>query len=76
MSTTAAISVTERSAQSPVPPLQNGDRLTLVEFERRYKAMPGLKKAELIEGVVYMPSPVAFDDHGGPHFDVITWLGT
>jgi Uma2 family endonuclease len=54
--------------------LQNGDRLTRAEFERRYAAMPGLKKAELIEGVVYMPSPVS-DDHSGPHFDLITWLG-
>ena len=36
-----------------VPELENGDRLTRVEFERRYEAMPELKKAELIEGVVY-----------------------
>ncbi len=59
----------------PIPPLRNGDRLTAEEFERRYDAMPGLKKAELINGVVYMPSPVIFEDHGGPHFDVISWLG-
>jgi hypothetical protein len=42
----------------PPPPLEPGDHLTRVEFERRYEAMPDLKKAELIEGVVYMPSPV------------------
>ena len=35
-----------------VPELENGDRLTRAEFERRYEAMPDLKKAELIEGVV------------------------
>src|SRR5258707_15330211 len=58
-----------------IPPLQNGDRLSRDEFERRYLAMPRLKKAELIDGVVYMPSPVIFVDHGGPHFDLITWLG-
>jgi Uma2 family endonuclease len=58
-----------------IPPLQNGDRLTAEEFERRYDAMPGLKKAELINGVVYMPPPVSMEEHGGPHFDVITWLG-
>lgn len=57
------------------PPLQSGDRLTRDEFERRYEAMPEVKKAELIEGVVYMPSPVSFEDHAGPHFDVIAWLG-
>src|SRR4051812_13988373 len=58
-----------------VPPLQNGDRLTRAEFERRYDATPGLKKAELIEGVVYMPPPVSHTDHSAPHFDLITWLG-
>ncbi|MDY7015976.1 MAG: Uma2 family endonuclease, partial [Cyanobacteriota bacterium] len=39
-------------------PLENGDRLTRSEFERRYQAMPHLKKAELIEGMVYMSSPL------------------
>ena len=57
------------------PPLQNGDRLTRVEFERRYAAMPDLHNAQLIEGVVYMPSPVSYRHHGAPHFDLITWLG-
>jgi len=56
------------------PPLEAGDHLTRVEFERRYAAMPELKKAELIEGVVYMPSPVSAK-HGTPHSGVITWLG-
>src|SRR6184192_3552097 len=58
-----------------IPPLETGDRLSRAEFERRYDAMPELKKAELIEGVVYMPSPVRCDRHGSPHFDLITWLG-
>jgi Uma2 family endonuclease len=58
-----------------IPPLENGDRLTRAEFERRYDAMPGLKKAELIEGVVYMPSPVRIRRHGSPHFDLIAWMG-
>src|SRR5437764_514536 len=60
---------------APSPPLENGDRLTRIEFERRYAAMPEVKKAELIEGVVYMPSPVRFEFHAGPHFDLITWAG-
>lgn len=59
-----------------IPPLENGDHLTREEFERRYDAMPGLKKAELIEGVVYMPSPVRHRRHGHPHTRLITWLGT
>ncbi len=57
------------------PPLENGDRLTRAEFERRYEAMPQVKKAELIEGVVYMPSPVRMLQHGEPHGFVVTWLG-
>ena len=58
-----------------VPPLRDGDRLSRAEFARRYDAMPGLKKAELIRGVVYMPPPPVFDDHAAPHFNVIFWLG-
>ncbi len=34
-------------------PLEKGDRLSRPEFERRYQAMPNIKKAELIEGVVF-----------------------
>lgn len=59
-----------------VPPLETGDHLTRVEFERRYKAMPHIKKAELVEGVVFMPSPVFFQPHGEPHAIVIGWLFT
>jgi hypothetical protein len=55
--------------------LKNGQRLSRDEFERRYEAMPDLKKAELIEGVVYMPSPVRQKQHGGPHFRLIGWMG-
>ena len=56
-------------------PLENGDRLTRAEFERRYDAMPELNKAELIEGEVYMPSPVRYEQHGHPHTRLVTWLG-
>jgi Uma2 family endonuclease len=59
-----------------IPLLQNGDRLNRLEFERRYEAMPWLKKAELIKGVVYMPAAaIRFDQHGGPQFDLISWMG-
>jgi len=58
-----------------IPLLQNGDRLTRPEFERRYDAMPHLKKAELINGVVYMPAAaIRFEQHGAPHFDLIGWM--
>lgn len=62
-------------ARPNTPPLESGDRLTRHEFERRYTAMPHLKKAELIEGVVYVPSPLRFNSHGQPHGDLIIWLG-
>ncbi|MEE8305019.1 MAG: Uma2 family endonuclease [Candidatus Tectomicrobia bacterium] len=55
--------------------LENGDRLTRPEFERRYQAMPQLNKAELIEGIVYVPSPVRSTSHAKPHGLIITWLG-
>jgi hypothetical protein len=58
----------------PTPPLEPGDHLTREEFERRYDAMPSLKKAELIEGVVYMPSPVRYQQHGNPQAAFIGWL--
>ena len=56
------------------PPLESGDRLTRAEFERRYAAMPRLKKAEFIEGIVFMPSPVS-RPHAAAHAELITWLG-
>ena len=73
-----------RSPQTPtlsdassvrVPPLENGDRLTRAQFERRYAAMPHLKKAELIEGVVYLAAALRLRNHGEPHGNLIIWLG-
>ena len=61
--------------EAPVS-LESGDRLTREEFHRRYSARPDVKKAELVEGVVYVASPVRFDRHAEQHFLVITWLGT
>ena len=48
------------------PALRSGDRLARSEFERRYALRPDLEKAELIEGIVRMPSPVSLA-HSGPH---------
>jgi hypothetical protein len=69
-----SIGLTEPAEVEHTPPLQAGDRLTREEFERRYNAMPHLKKAELIEGVVYVPSPTSHRNHGNPHFNLIGWL--
>jgi hypothetical protein len=35
-----------------------------------------LKKAELVEGFVYMASPLHAKAHAEPHAQIITWLGT
>ena len=58
------------------PLLEPGDRLSRGEFERRYQRMPQLKKAELIEGTVFMPSPARYQNHARPHIQLATWLGT
>lgn len=50
----------KRSSIAP-PPLESGDRLTRREFERRYNAMPYLRKAELIVEIAV--SSAAYDMH-------------
>ena len=71
----AAISPVEKKSVS-IPPLENGDSLTRPEFERRYAAMPRLKKAELIEGIVYLASPSRFETYAEPKADLLGWLWT
>src|SRR5882672_1638720 len=56
-------------------PLENGAHLSASEFLRRYEAMPEVKKAELINGIVYMASPVRLDRHGEPDSLIQTWFG-
>jgi Uma2 family endonuclease len=68
-------SAAEAQTTTTMPPLESGDRLTRAEFERRYHAMVHIKKAELVEGVVYVPSPVRSASHAKPHGCIITWLG-
>lgn len=60
---------------SKIPPLENGDRLSRPEFERRYSADSRIKKAELIEGTVYVASPLRHTQHGKPHSRIHIWLG-
>ncbi len=72
--TTIPQKVARQAGERPLLPLHTGDHLTRAEFERRYAANPHLKKAELIEGVVYMPSPVSIG-HGRTHANVMAWLG-
>lgn len=55
--------------------LESGDRLNRAEFHRRYCEHPEIKKAELIDGVVYAPSPLRHCLHGSPVFTLITLFG-
>ena len=55
------------------PPLRDGDRLSRAEFLRRWDAMPRLKHAELIGGIVHMASPVSIV-HRDYHFRLSSWL--
>src|ERR1700733_7692092 len=57
-----------------VPPLSAGDRLTREEFLRLWEAHPEIKRAELIGGIVYMPSPLSVD-HGAQELVVSYWFG-
>jgi Uma2 family endonuclease len=55
-------------------PLESGDRLTRAEFHRRYCARPDIKKANLVEEVVYVASPSRFVQHAEPQGIVVMWL--
>lgn len=70
--------VTARSSaplpeETTLPPLENGDRLDQKTFHARYEAMPEGTRAELIGGVVHMPSPLK-PRHGRMHMRVNYWL--
>ncbi|MCC6540001.1 MAG: Uma2 family endonuclease, partial [Bryobacterales bacterium] len=57
-----------------LPPLLfEGDHLDAAEFLRRWEALPDLKYAELIDGVVFMGSPLSLD-HGTTHYEMTGWL--
>jgi Uma2 family endonuclease len=61
-------------ASRPLP-LESGELMHSREFLRRYERMPQVKKVELIEGIVYMGSPVSVR-HAKPDNLIQTWLGT
>lgn len=61
---------------SPVvtpPTLVTGERMSVAEFLRRGAEIPDLKNAELIDGVVYVPSPVSHE-HGRIDTLIHLWL--
>lgn len=56
-----------------LPPLENGDRLDQPTFHARYLAMPEDCRAELIGGIVYLPSPRKAP-HSKAQVLVVRWL--
>jgi Uma2 family endonuclease len=56
-----------------IPPLEAGDHLDQATFHERYEAMPPAFRAELIGGMVIVPSPLA-QGHGVYHALVMGWL--
>ncbi len=56
-----------------LPPLENGDQLDQPTFHARYEAMPEETRAELIGGIVYMPSPQKIP-HSKAQKLVLRWL--
>lgn len=56
-------------------PLENGDHLDQKTFHARYEAMPKGFRAELIGGIVYVPSPLK-RPHGRHHAKLMHWLGS
>jgi Uma2 family endonuclease len=67
------MSTAEHPVRVPPRLLVEGDRLDQPEFHRRYEAMPPGTRAELIDGVVFMPSPVG-PEHGRAHVPALVWL--
>jgi hypothetical protein len=72
---------TEGSFMPTRPPVVNpprtlieGQRLDQPAFHALYEAMPPGTRAELINGVVHMPSPVGVD-HGRADIRALMWLG-
>jgi Uma2 family endonuclease len=72
----AAMPLLDDASVVPLPLLETGDHLTADEFLRRYEAMPGLKKAVLIDGVVYLPSSTRWNGHAVEHVAIGLILGT
>jgi Uma2 family endonuclease len=69
------MSIVERAHPTKIlPPLVNGQHLDQSAFHERYEAMPEGTWAELVGGVVYMPSPVR-NEHGDYDDTISLWVG-
>jgi Uma2 family endonuclease len=64
-----------RLIHAPPLPFEAGDRMCREEFLARWEDAPDLKLAELIDGVVYLPSPVSVE-HGNKEVLLVLWAAT
>ena len=71
--TTSIPGVSPSRRQNFTPSLEAGDHLDQPTFHTRYLAMPKSFRAELIGGVVHVPSPLKIP-HGDVHGQVMMWL--
>ena len=67
------MSTVDRPESKTLPPLIAGQRLDRATFHERYEAMPPNTRAELVGGIVYMPSPLGID-HGERDADIVEWI--
>jgi hypothetical protein len=68
------MSIVDRPSKTTLPPLVAGQSLDQATFHARYEAMPPETWAELVGGIVYMPSPLRYE-HGTRDVPVSYWLG-
>ena len=71
---TVEITREQTGAATGIPFLEAGDHLDRSTFHDRYEAMPPGVKAELIGGIVFMPSPAKVP-HGRHTAGIVYWLG-
>jgi Uma2 family endonuclease len=62
------------STAAELPRLETGMHMTVDEFHRAYEQRPDVKHAELVDGVVYVSSPLNARDHGTPHGTMMAWV--
>ncbi len=67
------MSTVDRSQPRALPQLEAGERLAQPTFHERYAAMPARTRAELVGGIVFMPSPLR-SAHGGIDHLLSFWL--
>lgn len=68
-----SIAETIRPSPPSIPKLRHGEHLSRDEFERRYEHMTD-RKAELLDGVVYLAPPRVTVDHGRANSSLAGWL--